>query len=98
MKIPASDVNIPESRTKNDVLIDAKNGWKFFVRPHVVMGKYLLDGPLSSLFIKYNSNRAIIAGLVICVCAGICVTADINVIEDFLPSFFLFFFKTGACG
>jgi len=70
-----------------------KRSWKFFVRPHVVMGKYLLaeHGPLSSLFIKYNSNRAIIAGLVICFCAGICVTVDVNVIEDFILSFFFVF-------
>ena len=44
MKIPASDVNIPKSQIKYDVLLKAKEVGNFsnqFVRPRVVVGKYL---------------------------------------------------------
>ena len=42
MKIPVSDVNIPMSRIKYDVLLDPKEVlFELFPRPHVVMGKYL---------------------------------------------------------
>ena len=44
MKIPASDINIPKSQIKYDVLLKAKgvaNSSNQFVRPRVVVGKYL---------------------------------------------------------
>ena len=44
MKIPASDVNIPESWIKYDVLLDAKevgNSSNSLFTPRVVVGKYL---------------------------------------------------------
>ena len=37
MKIPASDVNIPKSQIKYDVLLE----FEFFVRPRHVVGKHL---------------------------------------------------------
>ena len=37
MKLPASDVNIPKSQIKYDVLLD----FEFFVRPREVVGKHL---------------------------------------------------------
>ena len=42
--IPASDVNIPESRIKYDVLLDAKevgNSSNSLFTPRVVVGRYL---------------------------------------------------------
>ena len=44
MKIPASDINIPKSQIKYDVLLKVKevaNSSNQFVRPRVVVGKYL---------------------------------------------------------